>query len=208
MENTGSGFITSHVGTTENGSFGESLKAINGGLECHAVYVGHKKSTVSRLEKYCRAANLLEVAPLRFDGCEGLDELFDSCTAGGAGGDGRCPSCDAALASPATSTWDAFPPAPAANDSVSESAATSDESSVSSTSRDDASVSSTLSDDASESSTSRDDIPAAPMTSDAFADPPTASEWCARNHCEVAHPRTSHNFHSCLITYDVLYCFL
>jgi hypothetical protein len=63
----------------EDGSFGTTIKIINGGLECPAV-VGHETSVSERLNDYCVAASALGVDSLMtLDGCEGLEDQFMKC---------------------------------------------------------------------------------------------------------------------------------
>ena len=100
MANTGSTETTSHAGVTTNGSFGESLNTINGSLECESGNTEHRALTVARLEKYCEAALRFEVALLSFDGCTILQDVYDSCIAGGHGTWGSCASCDIDSTSP------------------------------------------------------------------------------------------------------------
>lgn len=72
------------------GSFGSTLKTINGGLECPAVGT-HYGSVTSRLNYYCAAASALNVdSLLSFDGCDGLQEQFDQCLL-----TGWCSQCNA-----------------------------------------------------------------------------------------------------------------
>ena len=63
----------------DGGSFGTTIKIINGGLECPAV-VGHETSVSERLNDYCVAASALGVDSLMtLDGCEGLEDQFMKC---------------------------------------------------------------------------------------------------------------------------------
>ena len=103
MVNTGATGPTSHAAVTTNGSFGQSLNTINGGFECSDTYTGHRTSTVTRLDKYCKAADELGVEVLSFGGCTDLQTVYDSCIFGGSGTWGTCTSCDAIASSPTTS---------------------------------------------------------------------------------------------------------
>jgi hypothetical protein len=78
--NTGSvGKTCSQAVKEDGGSFGTTIKIINGGLECPAV-VGHETSVSERLNDYCVAASLLGVDLLMtLDGCEGLEDQFMKC---------------------------------------------------------------------------------------------------------------------------------
>ena len=100
MENTGSQGLTPHDAVT-NGSFGQSLNTINGGVECSDTRIDHRKLTVSRLDKYCKAVNGVGAELLTFEGCANLQMLYDSCISGGSGAWGPCASCDES--SPTTS---------------------------------------------------------------------------------------------------------
>jgi predicted chitinase len=64
-----------------DGSFGGSLRIINGGLECPPDPNGyHAEAIVTRLRYYCIAASVIGVQRLLdFDGCEGLSEAFEKC---------------------------------------------------------------------------------------------------------------------------------
>lgn len=78
--NTGSvGKTCSQAVKEDGGSFGTTIKIINGGLECPAV-VGHETSVSERLNDYCVAASALGVDSLMtLDGCEGLEDQFMKC---------------------------------------------------------------------------------------------------------------------------------
>eukprot|EP00984_Skeletonema_dohrnii_P016481 scaffold7337_cov66-Skeletonema_dohrnii-CCMP3373.AAC.11 len=85
---------TGSTGTTckeyvEAGSFGGTVKTINGGLECPAA-ASHYGSVVGRLNDYCIAANVLSVDNLLSLGeCSGLQGTFDACKLAGS-----CPACN------------------------------------------------------------------------------------------------------------------
>ena len=89
---------TSHIASLE-GSFGGSLKIINGGLECPADPEGyHAEAIVTRLRYYCIAASVIGVQRLlNFDGCDGLDEAFQKCIM-----TGYCPECNNWYVNPGT----------------------------------------------------------------------------------------------------------
>ena len=78
--NTGSvGKTCSQVVKEDGGSFGTTIKIINGGLECPPVG-GHETSVSERLNDYCVAASALGVDSLMtLDGCEGLEDQFIKC---------------------------------------------------------------------------------------------------------------------------------
>jgi len=107
MENTGSVGVSSHVGVTDNGSFGETLNTINGGLECNAAVTSHIASTTQRLNKYCGAVTELGANLLSFDGCTNLQSLYDTCVAGG-----TCTACDNVTPAPTPSPTPAPTPSP------------------------------------------------------------------------------------------------
>ena len=89
---------TSHIQSLE-GSFGGSLKIINGGLECPPDPEGyHAKAIVTRLRYYCIAASVIGVQRLlNFDGCDGLGEAFQKCIM-----TGYCPECSYWYVDPGT----------------------------------------------------------------------------------------------------------
>ena len=71
---------TCHVQALE-GSFGGTLKIINGGLECPPDPEGyHAEAIVTRLRYYCIAGKVVGVKKLlNFEGCEGLRKTFENC---------------------------------------------------------------------------------------------------------------------------------
>ncbi|KAL3768435.1 hypothetical protein ACHAW5_005848 [Stephanodiscus triporus] len=81
---------TCHLQSLE-GSFGGSLRIINGGLECPPDPNGyHAEAIVTRLRYYCIAASVIGVQRLLdFEGCEGLGEAFEKCVM-----TGYCPECN------------------------------------------------------------------------------------------------------------------
>jgi hypothetical protein len=89
---------TSHIRSLE-GSFGGSLKIINGGLECPPDPEGyHVEAIVTRLRYYCIAASVIGVQRLlNFDGCDGLEEAFYKCIT-----TGYCPECNNWYIDPST----------------------------------------------------------------------------------------------------------
>lgn len=82
---------TSHIQSVVEGSFGGSLKIINGGLECPAEPGGyHVKAIVTRLRYYCIAGAVMGVKRLLdFGACEGLSGAFEECIM-----TGYCPECN------------------------------------------------------------------------------------------------------------------
>ncbi|KAL9186071.1 hypothetical protein ACHAXT_005309 [Thalassiosira profunda] len=89
-------FWMEHVkeGTTSHtevlgGDFGGSLNNINGGLECPAHGGWHVDAVKMRLNRYCRAAKILNLPNLmRLTNCAGLTESMDTCLS-----DGMCDEC-------------------------------------------------------------------------------------------------------------------
>lgn len=80
---------TSHIKALE-GSFGSTLRIINGGLECPADPYGyHAEAVVTRLRYYCIAASVMGVRLLDLGGCEGLGDAFHRCVT-----TGYCPECN------------------------------------------------------------------------------------------------------------------
>jgi hypothetical protein len=78
-----------HIKALE-GSFGSTLRIINGGLECPPdAYGYHAEAVVTRLRYYCIAATVMEVRLMDFNGCEGLGDAFDRCVK-----TGFCPECN------------------------------------------------------------------------------------------------------------------
>lgn len=71
---------TCHIKALE-GTFGGSLRIINGGLECPPKAGSyHEDSVVTRMRYYCIAGAVVGVKKLlNFDGCEGLSESFEDC---------------------------------------------------------------------------------------------------------------------------------
>jgi hypothetical protein len=81
--------ITCHTKALE-GSFGDTLRIINGGLECPPDPNGyHAEAVVTRLRYYCIASSVMGVNLLSLDGCKGLGDAFDRCVKGG-----YCPECN------------------------------------------------------------------------------------------------------------------
>ena len=81
--NTGAVGSTCSQAVLEGGSFGWTMKVINGGLECPPAQPEHESSVWERLNDYCIAASALGVdSLLRLDGCEGLGEQFHNCKTG------------------------------------------------------------------------------------------------------------------------------
>jgi hypothetical protein len=77
-----------HIKALE-GSFGSTLRIINGGLECPPdAYGYHAEAVVTRLRYYCIAASVMEVRLMDFGGCEGLGDAFEKCVR-----TGFCPEC-------------------------------------------------------------------------------------------------------------------
>ena len=74
MANTGATGTTSHAAVTTNGSLG---------LERSDTYTGHGTSTVTRLDKYCKATYELGVELFSFGGCTDLLTVYNSCIFGG-----------------------------------------------------------------------------------------------------------------------------
>eukprot|EP00573_Skeletonema_grethae_P003920 CAMPEP_0201701568 /NCGR_PEP_ID=MMETSP0578-20130828/33175_1 /ASSEMBLY_ACC=CAM_ASM_000663 /TAXON_ID=267565 /ORGANISM="Skeletonema grethea, Strain CCMP 1804" /LENGTH=426 /DNA_ID=CAMNT_0048188917 /DNA_START=89 /DNA_END=1365 /DNA_ORIENTATION=- len=78
-----------HIKALE-GSFGSTLRIINGGLECPPdAYGYHAEAVVTRLRYYCIAASIMEVPLMDFGGCEGLGDAFARCVQ-----TGFCPECN------------------------------------------------------------------------------------------------------------------
>lgn len=78
-----------HIKALE-GSFGSTLRIINGGLECPPdAYGYHAEAVVTRLRYYCIAATVMEVRLMDFNGCEGLGDAFERCVQ-----TGFCPECN------------------------------------------------------------------------------------------------------------------
>merc|ERR1711862_377118 len=90
MSSGGSTGRTSHMAVVD-GSFGGTVNTINGGLECPGDGT-HRASIISRINKYCRAAEQLGAELLTFDSCSGLEDLYSTCTSSGSN-DSSCPSC-------------------------------------------------------------------------------------------------------------------
>ncbi|KAL7425827.1 hypothetical protein ACHAXM_000190, partial [Skeletonema potamos] len=95
-------FWTMNMGATgttckeyvKSGSFGGTVKTINGGLECPAAD-SHAGSVVGRLNDYCIAANALGVDNLlSLEECSGLQSTFDECKSAGS-----CPACNGLVSS-------------------------------------------------------------------------------------------------------------
>lgn len=87
------GAPTPHESVVANGSFGGTLKAINGGMECPALS-GSENSVVSRLDKYCAAATQLGTdVLLNFEACTGLETAFTNCTASAEANPALAESC-------------------------------------------------------------------------------------------------------------------
>ena len=82
-----------HIKSLE-GSFGGSLRIINGGLECPASGY-HAEAVVTRLRYYCIAASVMEVKLLDLNGCSGLSNAFEKCVK-----TGYCPECNEHVGSP------------------------------------------------------------------------------------------------------------
>ena len=81
---------TSAISVAE-GSYGGTLNAIGGGLECQTeIYSSdYSDKVATRLDYYCNAASSLRIDKLLgMDGCENLQRLFDTCSTSGA-----CPAC-------------------------------------------------------------------------------------------------------------------
>jgi hypothetical protein len=98
---------TSHIQALE-GSFGGTLRIINGGLECPADPKGyHAKAIVTRLRYYCIAGNIIGVKRLLdMSGCEGLSAAFEECIM-----TGYCPECNDWYAEPSPAPSKAPSPA-------------------------------------------------------------------------------------------------
>ncbi len=96
------GGTTPHTAAT-SGSFGGTVNAINGGLEC-VDPVLHESSIVSRIDKYCAAANELGVGLLSFGGCTKLQDVYDGCLSTGSG-TFKCTACDGITTSPTQSEF-------------------------------------------------------------------------------------------------------
>ena len=82
--------LTSHVSILK-GNFGGALDIINGGSECPVKEddAFYSEAVVNRLDHYCNAAQVLGVPKLlELGGCDGLQDVFNSCMA-----NGGCPRC-------------------------------------------------------------------------------------------------------------------
>src|SRR5207245_2870162 len=55
MTQTGAGRMTSHNAMAGGSGFGETIRSINGGLECNGNDVGDMQDRIDRYQRYCRA---------------------------------------------------------------------------------------------------------------------------------------------------------
>lgn len=81
---------TSHTHAL-NGNFGSALNIINGSSECPVEYGDewYSQAVRKRLDHYCNVAEVMGVTNLlSFDGCDGLEAVFQQCLT-----DGSCPNC-------------------------------------------------------------------------------------------------------------------